>query len=59
MQILESKPGLELSPYLEDPKLQQVYDQTIDKISYNQQTVDQAAKEMYTNLQNVLSQITK
>ncbi|MEG6567340.1 ABC transporter substrate-binding protein [Thermoanaerobacterium saccharolyticum] len=59
LQILESKPGLPLSPYLEDPKLQQVYDQTIDKISYNQETVDQAAKEMYTNLQNVLSQITK
>ncbi|WP_434642312.1 ABC transporter substrate-binding protein [Thermoanaerobacterium thermosaccharolyticum] len=59
LQVLLSNPGLEFSPYIPDSKMQSVYDQTIDKISYKQLTVDQAAKEMYQNIQNVLSQITK
>ncbi|WP_434564680.1 ABC transporter substrate-binding protein [Thermoanaerobacterium thermosaccharolyticum] len=45
--------------YIQDPKMQQVFEDTIDKISYNQLTVDQAAKQMYDNIKNVLSQITQ
>lgn len=59
LQVLLNNPGLPLSPYLEDPNLQNVYYQTIDQISYGKLTVDEAAKFMFDNVNEVLKKITK
>lgn len=59
LKFLLDHPSVPISPYLEDPKLQDVYRQTIDQISYGKLNVDEAAKYMYDNVQKVLSEITK
>ncbi|WP_127836734.1 ABC transporter substrate-binding protein [Clostridium prolinivorans] len=59
LKYLETYPGVPISPYLEDAKLQSVYCQTIEQLSYNKLSIDDAAKYMYDNVQKVLSQIVK
>lgn len=59
LQYLLAHPGVPLSPYLEDAKLQAVYYQTIDQISYGKLSVDDAAKYMLENVQKTLTQIVK
>ncbi|MGH2332450.1 ABC transporter substrate-binding protein [Thermoanaerobacter mathranii] len=59
LQFLLDNPSVPLSPYLEDPKLQDVYRETIDQISYDKLSVSEAAKYMYDNVQKVLSEITQ
>jgi oligogalacturonide transport system substrate-binding protein len=59
IQYLISNPGVPISPYLENAKLQSVYQQTIEQLSYGKLDVDGAAKYMYDNVQAVLKQIAK
>ncbi len=59
IQYLVKNPGVPLSPYTENAKLQSVYQQTIEQLSYGKLDVDGAAKYMYDNVQLVLKQIVK
>jgi len=59
IQYLIANPGVPLSPYAENAKLQSVYQQTIEQLSYGKLDVDGAAKYMYDNVQAVLKQIVK
>ncbi|HYE82315.1 MAG TPA: ABC transporter substrate-binding protein [Clostridia bacterium] len=59
IQYLIANPGVQLSPYTENAKLQSVYQQTIEQLSYGKLNVDGAAKYMYDNVQTVLKQIVK
>lgn len=58
LQFLKAHPGVPLSPYLEDARLQKVYTDTIDQLSYNKLNVNDAAKYMFDNMQKTLQQIT-
>lgn len=59
IQYLIANVGVQLSPYTENAKLQSVYQQTIEQLSYGKLTVEEAAKYMYDNVQAVLKQIVK
>jgi oligogalacturonide transport system substrate-binding protein len=59
LQFLKAHPGVELSPYLEDARLQKIYYQTIDQLSYNKLDVNASAKYMFDEMQKTLEQITK
>jgi len=59
IQYLVANPGLPLSPYTENARLQAVYQQTIESLSYGKRNVDEAAKYMYSNINMVLKQIVK
>ncbi len=48
-----------LSPYFEDAKLQALYREIIDGVSYGTLTVDKAAKEMHKRVQDILKEIVK
>ncbi len=60
LELLKSNPTkFSLSPYFEDAKLQALYREIIDSISYGTLTVDKAAKEMYRRVQEILREIVK
>lgn len=59
IQYLIANPGVPLSPYVENSKLQSVYQQTIEQLSYGKLDVDGAAKYMFDNVQEVLKKIVK
>lgn len=59
IQYLIANVGVQLSPYTENAKLQSVYQQTIEQLSYGRLNVDEAAKYMYDNVQATLKQIVK
>ncbi|MGF7400552.1 sugar ABC transporter substrate-binding protein [Thermoanaerobacterium thermosaccharolyticum] len=59
LQFLLNHPTVPYSPYIEDPKLQDLYKEVLTKISYNMFSPDEAAKYMYDNIQKILSEITK
>ncbi|AEH50489.1 ABC transporter substrate-binding protein [Pseudothermotoga thermarum] len=48
-----------LSPYFEDSRLQTLYREIIDAISYGTMSVDQAAVEMHKRVQQILGEIVK
>lgn len=59
LKFLYDHPSVPFSPYFEDPKLQSIYTSTMEQISYNRLSVDEAAKYMYENVQKTLSEIVK
>lgn len=58
-ELVIQNTGLGLSPYFEHTRLQDIYRETIEKLSYGELSLDEAAQHLHDKVDETLEEITK